>query len=87
MLGIQPAYLRRLDNEEVVQPARSEGGQRRYSQLQIQEVERVVGLASEGLTLAGIRRLLALEGHVKELQKQIRDLGEIPVEARVRLSE
>ena len=31
ILGVQPAFLRRLDVEEVVQPARSEGRQRRYS--------------------------------------------------------
>lgn len=76
MLGVQPAFLRRLDSEEVVQPARSESGQRRYSQHQIHTVERVLGLASEGLTLAGIRKLLALEAHVRDLQKQLSDIRE-----------
>jgi DNA-binding transcriptional MerR regulator len=71
MLGVQPAFLRRLDAEEVVQPARSPGGQRRYSRTEIGQVERVSALASEGLTLAGIRRLLALEAEVAELQRQL----------------
>ena len=35
MLDVQPAFLRRLDVEEVVQPARSDGGQRRYSRAEI----------------------------------------------------
>lgn len=71
MLGVQPAFLRRLDTEEVVSPARSEGGQRRYTRWEITLVERVVGLADEGLTLAAIRRVLALEGRVEDLERQL----------------
>lgn len=71
MLGVQPAFLRRLDAEEVVQPARSEGGQRRYSAVEILRVEKVVTLTGEGLTLAGIRRLLLLEAQVHELERQL----------------
>lgn len=71
MLNVQPAFLRRLDSKEVVQPARSEGGQRRYSQNQIYKIQKVLGLASEGLTLAGIRRLLQLEAEVQALQNQL----------------
>jgi DNA-binding transcriptional MerR regulator len=74
MLGVQPALLRRLDAEEVVQPARSAGGQRRYTRGEVLLIEQVVGLASEGLTLAGIRRLLSLEARVKDLQRQIADM-------------
>jgi DNA-binding transcriptional MerR regulator len=71
MLGVQAAFLRRLDTEAVVQPARSEGGQRRYTRVEILKVEKVVGLAGEGLTLAGIRRLLVLEDRVHDLQRQL----------------
>jgi MerR family transcriptional regulator/heat shock protein HspR len=71
MLGVQPAFLRRLDTEEVVQPARSAGGQRRYSRVDIGQVERVTELTAEGLTLAGIRRLLVLEAEVAMLRRQL----------------
>jgi len=71
MLGVQPAFLRRLDTEAVVRPARSDGGQRRYTRLDIDLVEKVAGLAGEGLTLAGIRRILMLEGQVDDLQRQL----------------
>jgi DNA-binding transcriptional MerR regulator len=74
MLGVRPALLRRLDAEEVVQPARSAGGQRRYSREEVLRVEQVVNLAGEGLTLAGIRRLLLLEATVRDLQQQIIDM-------------
>jgi MerR family transcriptional regulator/heat shock protein HspR len=73
MLRVQPAYLRRLDTEEVVQPARSAGGQRRYTQDQIRTVEKAAKLASEGMTLAGIRRVLFLEAQVLDLQRQLAD--------------
>ncbi len=83
MLGVQRALLRRLDAEEVVQPARSPGGQRRYTRQEIHRVEEVVGLAGEGLTLAGIRRLLALEATVRDLRRQIAEMEERQGEAPV----
>jgi DNA-binding transcriptional MerR regulator len=71
MLGVQPAYLRRLDNEGVVQPLRSGGGQRRYSRNEIDQVRKVSLLVADGLTLAGIRRMLVLEAEVCDLQRQL----------------
>ena len=71
MLDVQPAFLRRLDAEQVVRPARSAGGQRRYSRDEIGQVERVSQLASEGLTLEGIRRMLALEAEIADLRHQL----------------
>lgn len=81
MLGVQPAFLRRLDAEAVVQPARSGGGQRRYTRLEIELVEKVVVLSDQGVTLAGIRHVLALEDRVKDLERQLNDRdGEQPSE-------
>jgi DNA-binding transcriptional MerR regulator len=71
MLGVQPAFLRRLDTEQVVSPARSDGGQRRYSRADIAVVQQVSGMAGEGMTLAGIRRILTLEAEVAELRRQL----------------
>jgi MerR family transcriptional regulator/heat shock protein HspR len=59
LLGIQPAFLRRLDAQEVVQPVRSAGGQR------------VVGLVGEGFTMPAIRRVLELQAEVSELQREL----------------
>src|SRR4051794_2782087 len=71
MLAVQPAFLRRLDLEAVVQPARSAGGQRRYSRAEIARVQHVTAMADEGMTLAGIRRILVLEAEVADLQRQL----------------
>lgn len=70
MLRVQQAFLRRLDEYEVVCPARSPGGQRRYSRVEITVVQQVSRLVDEGLTLAAVRRLLALEERVARLEAE-----------------
>jgi len=70
-LQVQQAFLRRLDAEQVVQPARSEGGQRRYSRHDITRVQRVVDLVNDGLTVAGILRVFALEAQVSQLEAEL----------------
>jgi DNA-binding transcriptional MerR regulator len=71
MLGVQPAFLRRLDNEQVVRPGRSAGGQRRYSRSDMATVVRVSDMASDGFDLMGIRRILELEAQVASLQAEL----------------
>jgi MerR family transcriptional regulator, heat shock protein HspR len=70
MLEVQQAFLRRLDQHEIVRPSRSEGGQRRYSRNEITIVQYVVRLADQGMTLAAIRRVLVLEARVRELEAE-----------------
>jgi MerR family transcriptional regulator, heat shock protein HspR len=74
MIGVQRAFLRRLDTEGVVQPSRSDGGQRRYSRADIHQVQRVATMADEGMTLVGIRRIIELEFEVAKLRQQIATL-------------
>jgi MerR family transcriptional regulator/heat shock protein HspR len=71
MLGVQPAFVRRLDTERVVEPARSAGGQRRYTRAEVERVHQVWQMAGDGMTLPGIRRVLELEAEVAELRAQI----------------
>jgi MerR family transcriptional regulator, heat shock protein HspR len=70
MLEVQQAFLRRLDDFGVVTPSRSGGGQRRYTRREITVVQYVVQLAGEGMSLAGIRRILELEAQVGELERE-----------------
>jgi MerR family transcriptional regulator/heat shock protein HspR len=71
MLDVQPAFLRRLDVERVVQPARSDGGQRRYSRNEIALVQHVAKMADAGMSLPGIRRILVLEAEVAALKREL----------------
>jgi len=70
MLEIQQAFLRRLDEHQVVRPSRSAGGQRRYTRREITVVQYVVALVDEGMTLSGIRRVLQLEARVQALEAE-----------------
>ena len=74
MLEVQQAFLRRLDEFGVVRPSRSGGGQRRYSRREVVTVQYVVQLTGQGMTLAGIRRILELEAQVAQLQQECSEL-------------
>jgi len=74
MLEVQQAFLRRLDEFGVVRPSRSGGGQRRYSRREVVTVQYVVQLTGQGVTLAGIRRILELEAQVAQLEQECSEL-------------
>ena len=74
MLEVQQAFLRRLDEFGVVRPSRSGGGQRRYSRREVVTVQYVIQLTGQGVTLAGIRRILELEAQVARLEQECSEL-------------
>jgi MerR family transcriptional regulator/heat shock protein HspR len=71
LLDMQPAFIRRLDTEGVVCPARSSGGQRRYSRTELNHIAALAGLMSEGMTLVGAQRIIELENEIVELRRQL----------------
>jgi MerR family transcriptional regulator/heat shock protein HspR len=76
MLEIQQAFLRRLDDFDVVRPSRSSGRQRRYTRNEIAVVQYVVRLTDEGMTLSAVRRILQLEQRIRELHAECDALRE-----------
>ncbi len=70
MLTTRRRFLHRLDTFDVVRPRRTPGGHRRYSHHELGRVRRVIQLAEEGMTLAAIRHIVALEKRVRELEAQ-----------------
>jgi MerR family transcriptional regulator/heat shock protein HspR len=71
MLDVQQAFLRRLEAHDLVAPDRSEGNQRRYSRNDIDRVNEICGLVDEGLTLAGVHRVLELQAEVTALKAEL----------------
>jgi MerR family transcriptional regulator/heat shock protein HspR len=61
LLNVSVQVVRRYDDQDVVEPERSHGGQRRYSRRDIERLSHVLELADEGISIAGIRRILDLE--------------------------
>jgi MerR family transcriptional regulator, heat shock protein HspR len=70
LLGLKQAFLRRVDQLQVVSPQRSEGGQRRYTRYEIQVIEQVVNMADQGITLQAIRRIIALERQLAQASRE-----------------
>jgi MerR family transcriptional regulator/heat shock protein HspR len=67
LAGMHPQTLRIYERRGLVRPARTQGGNRRYSDLDIARLQRISELAAEGMNLEGIRRVMALELEVQRL--------------------
>ena len=80
MLAVKQAFLRRVDELQVVSPQRSAGGQRRYTRVEIRIIRQVASMADEGITMTAIRRIIELEQQLAEVIRQRDELA-------VRLSE
>ncbi|GAA5104573.1 helix-turn-helix domain-containing protein [Haloechinothrix salitolerans] len=74
MLGVQQAFLRSLDNADVLTPERSGGGHRRYSRRQLEFVARMRELFDQGHTLAAASRILWLEDELAAAYDEINNL-------------
>jgi predicted transcriptional regulator len=68
LAGMHPQTLRQYDRLGLVSPARTRGRGRRYSHRDVERLRRIQSLSQEGINLEGIRRILALEARVEELE-------------------
>ncbi len=76
LLGVQPAFLRRLDAAGVVPSDRSVGGHRRYSRRQLARAARMRELFDQGHTLVAAAQILGLQDdldRVRDERDQARD--------------
>jgi MerR family transcriptional regulator, heat shock protein HspR len=75
LAGLHPQTLRIYEREGLVDPARSAGGTRRYSRRDIDRLAEICTLTADGLNLAGIRRVLALQEETRRLQAEVARLS------------
>ena len=71
LAGMHPQTLRIYERRGLVQPARTQGGNRRYSDADLDVLRRIAELATEGMNLEGIRRVMALEAEVIRLRTEL----------------
>ena len=83
LAGVHPQTLRIYERKGLVDPSRTGGGSRRYSEHDIDRLRRIGDLTAAGLNLEGVRRVLELEATVAELQTEIGRLRQQLDEARV----
>ena len=71
LAGLHPQTLRIYERKGLVDPARTGGGSRRYSDADIAQLRRIQELTSEGLNLAGVQRVLELEAELAALRQHL----------------
>ena len=58
LAGVHPQTLRIYERKGLVEPGRTQGGSRRYSEADIAQLQRIQDLTNEGLNLAGVKKVL-----------------------------
>ncbi len=71
LAGVHPQTLRIYERKGLLEPARTEGGSRRYSDADIELLRRIQRLTEQGLNLAGVKRVLDMEGQLAELRGEL----------------
>ena len=75
LAGMHAQTLRQYDRMGLVSPSRTRGGGRRYSERDVALLREVQRLSQEGVSLAGIQRVLELENQVRALQSRVSELA------------
>ena len=76
LAGMHPQTLRIYERKGLVDPSRTPGGTRRYSQEDIDRLQLIQDLTSQGLNLEGVRRVLALQEENRQLKAKLNRLKE-----------
>ena len=74
LAGVHPQTLRAYEQKGLVSPQRTSGNTRMYSQVDIDRLELIHELTSEGINLAGVIRILDLQGRLDERDAELDDL-------------
>ncbi|MFN6543605.1 MerR family transcriptional regulator [Mycolicibacterium nivoides] len=65
--GIDPQTLRLYERRGLLTPARTDGGTRRYSDDDLDRLQRIADLVADGVNIAGIAQILPLQDRNAEL--------------------
>lgn len=71
LAGVHPQTLRIYERKGLVDPARTGGGSRRYSEHDIEQLRRIQDLTNAGLNLEGVRQVIMLEAEVARLEREL----------------
>ncbi len=74
LAGMHPQTLRIYERKGLISPQRTPGGTRRYSQEDIERLQLIQEMTSQGLNLEGVRRVLELQEENRRLKKKLERL-------------
>src|SRR4051812_49505254 len=76
LAGVHPQTLRIYERRGLVEPARTSGRSRRYSDEDIELLRRIQELTAEGISLVGVQRILELETQLRTSLQRVSRLQE-----------
>jgi MerR family transcriptional regulator/heat shock protein HspR len=71
LAGVHPQTLRVYERKGLLQPQRTAGNTRRYSDRDIEVLRRIQELTQEGVNLAGVMRIMELEIEIDSLRDDL----------------
>jgi MerR family transcriptional regulator/heat shock protein HspR len=71
LAGVHPQTLRIYERRGLLDPARTGGGSRRYSEADIKRLRRISELTEAGLNLAGVKAVMELEAELARVRRQL----------------
>ena len=74
LAGVHPQTLRIYERKGLIEPQRTEGRSRRYSDRDIELLQHIQELTNEGVGLAGVKRILELEAALESAEDEIERL-------------
>lgn len=76
LAGVHPQTLRVYERKGLLQPQRTQGNTRRYSEHDIERLRKIQELTQEGINLAGVMRIMELENEVMRWRERYDRLAE-----------
>jgi len=83
LVGMHPQTLRIYERKGLIEPSRTPGGTRRYSESDIELLGAIQELTTAGVNLEGVRRIMELRKDADRLRYQVVRLRRIIEEAQV----
>ena len=73
LTGVHPQTLRIYERKGLLDPSRTSGGSRRFSDADLTRLRPIQQLTATGLNLEGVRRVLELEGELERLRAELEE--------------
>ena len=74
LAGMHPQTLRIYERKGLIEPYRTPGGTRRYSQADIDRLDLIQRLTEQGLNLEGVKQVLQLQAEIENLRDRVERL-------------
>lgn len=84
LAGVHPQTLRIYERRGLLEPYRTPGGTRRYSDKDLEQLGLIQELTAEGVNLEGVKQILELRAHVERLEHQVARLRRLLGDAEQR---